>query len=174
MATRKKAYKKTTKRPASPGRSRSQQPEKRKSKRVPKKSAPIQQSRKSASKSGQRKRPRAKSAPRANRAARAKRPARKTGRKIAKHRRALRAPVERATRPKLRRNKQGGLREYQGPTFGQTKFGGYKEALKRVGEENQHAYDEAVESLREGFDLGLSESTIKRRRRKVNKLRRKK
>lgn len=82
----------------------------------------------------------------------------------------LRETVERATRSKLKRNKQGGLREYQGPKFGQTKFGGYKEALKRVGDESQHAYDEAVESLREALDNDASEATIKRRRNKVRRL----
>lgn len=82
----------------------------------------------------------------------------------------LREAVERSTRPKLKRSKQGGLREYQGATFGHTKFGGYKEALKRVGEEAQHAYDEAVESLREGLEGEASEATIKRRRNKVRRL----
>lgn len=104
---------------------------------------------------------------------RAARVTRKTGsdkRKTPASSKRVRKNVERATRPKLKRNKQGGLREYQGPTFGRTKFGGYKEALKRVGEESQHAYDEAVESLREALDNDASEATIKRRRNKVRRL----
>lgn len=85
-------------------------------------------------------------------------------------RQRIRKTVERATRPKLKRNKQGGLREYQGKRFRETKFGDYKAALKSVGEENQHAYDEAVEALREGLEEGLSKAAITRRRNKVRRL----
>lgn len=160
MAARKAKRKSTTKRPVQSGRSRSQQQQKRKSNhgRKPTSSG----TRKRSTKPSAAKRSATRRATAPKRSARKQRSPSRNQKPTAKRGRRLREAVERSTRPKLKRNKQGGLREYQGPKFGQTKFGGYKEALKRVGDESQHAYDEAVESLRE--------ATIKRRRNKVRRL----
>lgn len=161
MAARKAKRKSTTKRPVQSGRSRSQQPEKRKANVARKKPA---------TKRAPAKRSATRRATAPKRSARKQRSPSRNQKPTAKRGRRLREAVERSTRPKLKRTKQGGLREYQGKRFRETKFGDYKAALKSVGEENQHAYDEAVESLREALDNDASEATIKRRRNKVRRL----
>lgn len=160
MAARKKRKSKKPRSPAQRGVSRSKQFKKRKSSHV----------KRAATKPRSSKRSTAKRARDTKRTARNKRSASRDRKQTARRGKRIRKTVERSTRPRLKRNKRGGLREYQGPKFGQTKFGGYKEALKRVGEESQHAYDEAVEALREGLEEGLSKATITRRRNKVRRL----
>lgn len=165
MAARKKRKAKSRS-PAPRGVSRSQQLKKRKSNHGRKSTSGTKRT----SKPSASKRSAKRSAGSRKGAARKQRASTRNRKQAPRSRGRLREAVERSTRPKLKRSKQGGLREYQGPTFGQTKFGGYKEALKRVGEEAQHAYDEAVESLREGLENDASEATLKRRRNKVRKL----
>ncbi len=168
MAARKKRKAKPRS-PATRGVSRYQQQQKRKSNgrqsNISKRAKPKRTAKPSASKRSAKGRA---TAPK--RSARKQRSPSRNQKQTAKRGRRLREAVERSTRPKLKRSKQGGLREYQGPTFDRTKFGNYKGALKSVGEEAQHAYDEAVESLREGLDNDASEATIKRRRNKVRRL----
>lgn len=169
MAARKAKRKSATKRPAQSGRSRSQQPKKRKQTSGRKSNSTTKQQRKTA-KHAPAKRAATKRRGDNRRADRNRKVTRKTSGTPARDRKRIRAAVERTTRPKLKRTKQGGLREYQGKRFRETKFGDYKAALKSVGEENQHAYDEAVEALREGLEEGLSKAAITRRRNKVRRL----
>lgn len=69
-----------------------------------------------------------------------KRPAKQKARKS----RAPRPSKKKTPRLKLKRNRTGGLREFQDKVFGKTRFGSWAALLKKVGDKLAHYYPEVA------------------------------